>query len=827
MRYWVYINDKVDGPFEEDKLAGLDGFTPETLICSEETEAGANQEWVKASSIFEFDEVPASEPETIRRSGTFFAIPEMQQQTPQPRQEPQSSAQTAQPAAVDTSVLQLLIDKIDNLTREFEGLKNKVDAAMAASAAQAAAPSPAPQTAAPSEETHPQDAPVVEDGLITNTESLVNHAEKLVAQAGEDTKSADFLNEIQIDAQKTENITEKAGEEVVLRSALDSLYSSTPAEQTEEEKESTFQDLLSPAAAVAAGVGAAALAASAVKQETEAEPAEENQEAQPQPLTPQQREQIINEITAPAAQNDAVLAAIEEAQKETQRQEVQEAQDAAAQAPQAQEQQDVPAAAEPQQTPAPVQNDAEKQPLDLEGDAPQLTISNLEIEGMQTHIPMQSDPAILPAAENNSPVEEAVLTAMDPQPAEEAAKETTETVQELVPGKKIEPEQKDDNLISQQDLDEAFAERTPTEEFPLPEANDTPLPQAQEEPQAPQAEPAPQSFSNPNDMTEVELKEGATYLISDFIPPAQANTSRNAAVQAETQKAEGMLPGSHEAAKAEKEGKYSAPETVVMAEAVEEIVPNKKDEADLTISKVILENTIRTKRGATMDIKTLPMVQDPMESDRLDLSDSDLDINAQHDLKAADLQSSEKNTTKIVLGSLVTLVIIGLIYFMLAYLEILPENVNLFKSKPAATQTLPSDNSMDEMLNPVPAFPAPSAAQEPFGEPASDPSEAEGQVSAEEMILSEVQNYPMVNGQTLQQLINSRHPAAQSAIMWDITTAVEPDNYSVLVRVPPENPQSFKISYRFNYNTVSKTLDPTISDSKNLLESLRKPQAGR
>lgn len=813
MRYWVYINDKVDGPFEEDKLAGLDGFTPETLICSEETEAGANQEWVKASSIFEFDEVPAQEPETMRRAGTFFAIPEMQQQTPQPRQEPQSSAQTAQPAAVDTSVLQLLIDKIDHLTREFEGLKNKVDAAMAASAAQAAAPSPVPQTAAPAEEAHPADAPVVEEGLITNTESLVNHAEKLVAQAGEDTKSVDFLNEIQIDAQKTENITEKAGEEVVLRSALDSLYSSTPAEQTEEEKEATFQDLLSPAAAVAAGAGVAALAASAAKQD--AEPAQDNQEPQPQPLTPQQREQVINEITAPAAQNDAVLAAIEEAQKETQ--------NAAEQAPQ----QTQPAVAEPQQTPVSVQNEGEKQSLNLEGDAPQLTISNLEIEGMQTHIPMQTDPAILPDAANNSPVAEAVLTAMDPQPAEEQAKETTETVQELVPGKKIEPEQKDDNLISQQDLDEAFTERTPTEDFPLPEANAQSLPQAQEEPQTPQEEPAPQSFSNPNDMTEVELKEGATYLISDFIPPAQANTSRNAAIsQAAAQEAAGMLPGSHEAAKAEKEGKYSAPEAVVTTEAVEEIVPHKKDEADLTMSKVILENTIRTKRGATMDIKTVPMVQDPMESDRLDLSDSDLDINAQHDLKAADLQPSEKNTTKIVLGSLVTLVIIGLIYFMLAYLEILPENINFLKSKPAATQTLPSDNSMDEMLNPAPALPAQPAAQEPFGAPVNA-SETESQPSAEEMILSEVQNYPMVNGQTLQQLINSRHPAAQAAITWDITTAVEPDNYSVLVRVPPENPQSFKISYRFNYNTVSKTLDPTISDSKNLLESLRKPQAGK
>ena len=78
----------------------------------------------------------------------------------------------------------------------------------------------------------------------------------------------------------------------------------------------------------------------------------------------------------------------------------------------------------------------------------------------------------------------------------------------------------------------------------------------------------------------------------------------------------------------------------------------------------------------------------------------------------------------------------------------------------------------------------------------------------------------MANGQTLQQLIPAKHPATQDMIEWTITTAVEPQNYSVLVKVPPENPQSFKISYRFNYNTENKALDPTISDSKNLLDSV-------
>ena len=55
-------------------------------------------------------------------------------------------------------------------------------------------------------------------------------------------------------------------------------------------------------------------------------------------------------------------------------------------------------------------------------------------------------------------------------------------------------------------------------------------------------------------------------------------------------------------------------------------------------------------------------------------------------------------------------------------------------------------------------------------------------------------------------------------ITWETTPAVEADNYSVTVKVPPENPQNFKTVYRFNYNMLSGLLDPTVSDAKNLLD---------
>ena len=477
---------------------------------------------------------------------------------------------------------------------------------------------------------------------------------------------------------------------------------------------------------------------------------------------------------------------------------------------------------------------AEKESLDLNlGDQPQLNIA-------QTEEPEQPVPAVADNAPAQTPFGGNVLSdAVTPMNPNEAVggeqKEITETIKELVPGKKIEPQREDDGLISQADLAEAFTERTPTEEFPLPEETQSPAEEVESFQQETLAEaPAPQ---NPNDLTEVELKEGSTYLISDFIPPAQTS---GAAAQSALPKEYGGA-ASEDKKEEEKE------------EAVEEILTSKKDEADLTVSKVILENTIKTKRGATMDIKTVPMVKEPGDSNRLDLTDSDLDINTQHDMKAADIKPGSSKGTKIVLGSAVSVIILALIYVMLGYLEILPPQFNFIKSSSSAQEQQALDEQLNEMLPQQPeqapadmpqAMPQdytqqmpqaglqPGQQQMPAGamQPGM-PQQAYGQnapmmpvqpaANPLDPILAQVQNFPLANGQTLQQLINSRHPAAQQMIEWNITTAVEPDNYSILVKIPPENPQSFKISYRFNYNTVTNTLDPTISDSKNLLDSVQ------
>ena len=104
MRYWVYINDKVEGPFTEDRLVMLEGFTPDTLICSEDTANSGNQAWVKASTVFEFDEVDNTAGESTGSS-------------------PEAQAVQEHAEALTT----MLLSKIDALTAQLNGMQEKLD----------------------------------------------------------------------------------------------------------------------------------------------------------------------------------------------------------------------------------------------------------------------------------------------------------------------------------------------------------------------------------------------------------------------------------------------------------------------------------------------------------------------------------------------------------------------------------------------------------------------------------------------------------------------------------------------------------------------------
>ncbi len=853
MRYWVYINDKVEGPYEEDKLVTLQGFTPDTLICSEEVPAGGNQEWVKASSVFEFDKV------------------EQPDEQPMPAEEVFRTQRTDSTSAVNSDVSHVLLDKIDFLTREISGLqaklddmKTKLDTAISSARYAGQAGSDVPAYIPPQDDAHNtitltrhNEAPVNEEAAITDTASLVSQAENIVAAANQEEKPLDMLGPIDLGDKKNDStptevsLGSKAEEEVVLRSALDSLYNAQTI-QSQEEKESTFQDLLTPkqAEALAAQADAHKAQESADKKPTldEALKAVQEQDAAAaaEPTAHEaEKDALLKELTSEPKEDvlDQVIKEKEaEKQAETRRLEEAAAAGAAAgiaavglhelneEPNQAQPAPGFETVAEASAEPVP-----EKQTLDFTNpqDAPSLSIApdRHEPEKQEevkpaSEMPADVQPAPADKPHHNPDIELPSLDEADNKKKSVAAAEQDEkeeTFQELVPGAKT--EKPEGVIITDEDLNEAFNERkaepaqSVEQMFGLaPENNEEPAQQPQAEQAQPEAtaepvaaQPAPQTddrplpqfsdqtadkplpMGNPNDLTEIELKEGSTYLISDFVPPAQANGNELPKELNQTNQAAGT-------------------QTADMQEMVDPVKQTEKQAQpaadapkDVTVSQIILENTIKTKRGATLDIKTVPMVPEPAQSERLHLDNMDDDINTQHDMKSADAKAPVK-TTKMVMGILIALVLAAGIYVMLAFMELIPPQFNLLSSgkTAAAAQEEEQNASLGELLGTAQPQAAQAAAPNPM-----------------DTALAEVKNFPLANGYTLQQYIEAKHPAAKGLITWEISTAVDPDNYSVLVKVPPENPQSFKISYRFNYNTVTKALDPTISDAKNLLDSVQ------
>ena len=800
MKYWVYLNEKVEGPYDNDKLVTLNGFTPDTLICSEQSAASGSQEWVKASTVFEFEQ-----------------------------EKPQTDNGVS--AAVDAAATTALLAKLDNLTKEISNLHSKLDnmeshiddefaqsrakqeAALAAAqeAARVAAQEVAARAAATQESvpSAPQ-APVIPETVAPVQEEITPLPETQPENIPVDT----LPKETQTPVTTTEEpIGEKtsAEEELVIRSALDSLYNAKLVAQEEDTNESTFQDLLTPQQAKD-------LASQSQITEPETQPASapevQEEQAQPEvlPVEPEVQEQpapqqtqpaeeeqaqdqesLLDELTmAPADEKNDVLDQII-AEKQAEEKDsslgldtlgVAAAAGAAAWAASGDDKKE-------EEQPADFTAEREVKEIDFSQTQEPMTLATdkenpdqvepvLPAEQMPADVPQADDGAAQaeqPADENLPSLDESdsVAAQLD------AADEKEDTMQELVPG--VTMEKPEGVLITEEDLKEAFNQK------PAPSEDIFANPQELQ----PEEKPA---HENPNDLTEVELKAGSTYLISDFVPPATTDAP------------------APEASELGVQDKTTEIQDILASE-----VQNEQAEVADDIAAA-LEQT--TKRGASLDIKTVPMVQEPSNSERLKIDGLD-DVNTQHDMKTADTKSS--GLAKAVVGILILLVLLIVGYVVLAFMQLIPAQYNLFAKKQAQPAAVNNAAILEEttveqspvVVNEQDALPATEE-----GEEATAPQDEQAVLSA---VLSEVQQYTLPNGYPLQAFIEAKHPAvAADLITWDISTAVEPDNYSVLVKVPPENPQSFKISYRFNYNAVTKTLDPTISDAKNLLDSASNSQ---
>ncbi len=691
MKYWVYINDKVDGPYEGEKLATLQGFTPDTLICSETDASSGQQAWAKASEVFDF--------------------------------EPSVGAQIASSMGTD-----LLLQKLEAITVEMNQLQLKLD----------------------SMETNMQER--INQALEEQRAQFVsaqNNAQN--AKKEEPFKELPPMAEEHIGEGTPSDVAPNEEEELVIRSALDSLYNAKLIKENEvDEKENTFQDLLTPQQAKD-------LAA-----EAEKNVAKEN------PTSQEDKDNLLNEL-ASLPKEDVVDQIIKE--KEADSKGVSAAEAAALGAV---------AGAGLASLAAATGSDTSSNDLrDVQGESFQIAPDKNDPSHVENVLPANKMPEDVNLAAREDTLMPGIETSdLTPTNQTQNSQEddNENTLQELVPGAKV--ENSENALVTEKDLQDAFSEKivNPADDLLVPFSEAEFSSQAETDHFATQVTAIPNS-KNSSELTEIELKEGATYLISDFVPPAQVSTEKNLeTTQTKTEKAKEDTEGIQD----------------MLTAATEE---EKSKAANMDIAST-LQQTNTGKRGASFDIKTVPMVQEPNQSERLHVEGLEDDVNAQHDIKPADKTSS--GLAKKIVLTLVTLLLLLIAYVVLAFMQKLPPQFNILVKEKAAPVAAAQ---MQEIL--------PTAAVQE--EQATDPMAT---------MLEEVQQHILPNGVPLKVFIETRHPSISTdLITWDVSNAVEPDNYSVLVKVPPENPQSFKMSYRFNYNAVTKSLDPTTSDAKNLLEA--------
>lgn len=787
MRYWVYINDKVDGPYDETKLVTLNGFSQNTLICSEEVASNGGQEWVKASSIFEFDEVP------------------VQEEIPAPTSTPSSTAANDVPAAnahvFDESALlaklSLLSDELSYLHRKLDSMQTDLDKAAKQNeklAQQLAAQSTLAKAAAP----ETQKIQSVSPAPVTVTPAPTPTDDKK-------QEEKEIVKEVSAEPESFPDQAAPKEEELIIRSALDSIYGEKPIAQPQVEE--TFQDLLPE------------------KEKEKVEKIEEELTFTPVEEKPEEstvKEALITTPSAEEISRDELINELTASPKE-------DILDQIIQEHQAQEDSSTPVVEDEAKKSGSIATGAaiagtaalaglagmaaltDKKEADVkEASVEPAPAENLSIatdknnpEFLEEVLPPDRMPADVPAKQDEKPashidletlpsVDNATENLPSPEVTQDSAAPLEDTVQELVPGAVLEKKKQSEQEGFYLKPEDEIQEQAQAEQQPAGVLTDKDLEDAfgsQEESLSPTIQEVPDNQS-PNDLTEIELKEGSTYLISDFVPPAQvgddaaaldalnATFNHNINKQQETI-IQDMLAVSNKAEKTQ-------------------LLPTDGLPEDITANKVSLENTIQAKRGASLDIKTAPMVPEPANTPRLDVSELD-DVNAQHDMKTS---KPKLGLTKIVIGMLISLLLLIVLYVALGLLNMLPKSVNLFSPKDTPVAT--------------------SSTEEFFQESSSDSAFTEGTTDESdetEQVLNDVQNLSLSNGFTLKEFVEAKHAAiAKDLISWEVADSIEPENYSVTIKVPPENPQNFKTVYRFNYNMENGLLEPTISDAKNLLD---------
>lgn len=674
MRYWVYIDDKVTGPFEENKISALEGFTPDTLICSEIIEEGAAQEWVPASSVMHIpdiltDNVSERHLDTGISTNTYVAAKEVDiKEIEKPKHAAEVKAESAAPASRED----VLYDKILQLSKEIENLRAEVKKLAEKSAAQ-----PAP----------------IEDPL-----------DKILTEAGV-ASAGKILTHEEIEEQ----------------------------EAIKTEVKSIAEDNTPPQMDVIPVDGQPAPQQAAVPQ-----PVPQPEPEQAPPLKKPEIEEIFREEkivdSFPASSvlpelNETLNAKPEEKLDVTPSQSIDNALDS-------------------------LFEPVKLQPLVLEEinngkDNPSLTQT---LTG-----PMNA------STEEESAIVSSALDSLyrTPQAAPEPVKEDKIDFEDLI--KKSEPEPAPAPKPASAPNVAAAPAPAPAPSLSIKE--DT-------KPKPEPAKEAPVVTQLGNTMSEIQLGNEKTSLISDFIPPS----------------------GMEEQNKKKEDS------------GVQEIVANFAD-TSISAGDPTLHQAPVIKRVKPADIKTNPLISAskaaaaaPDTTEKINFMDQ---LGTEEETTIAPKTGMMKKVMIAVMAVILLVIIaLGLMFTVKSF-----DVFGLFTPKqPAETAD----------AGPLPPRPQPSNPSAPAAPSMPQPAAPAPLSGNDSQILIDAQNYVLPNGMTLIGAVAAKNPMQASGVDWSIKQ-YDAANYIVSAKVPPVNDTSLMTIYRFNYMPSTRELKPLTSDSKNLL----------
>ncbi|MBQ4493063.1 MAG: hypothetical protein II972_00440 [Elusimicrobiaceae bacterium] len=91
-------------------------------------------------------------------------------------------------------------------------------------------------------------------------------------------------------------------------------------------------------------------------------------------------------------------------------------------------------------------------------------------------------------------------------------------------------------------------------------------------------------------------------------------------------------------------------------------------------------------------------------------------------------------------------------------------------------------------------------------------------------IISEVKNYKLIEGITLEEKIKLLHPNVFNSLKWEASQLPSDLTYYSVNVSSPTNPEGYaQVNYRFNYNTVTYNVEATTSEANNVMVTPYRP----